>query len=83
MALIFITGVAGSGKSAVSKELVARGFEAYDTYNDGITAWVIKETDEEVNLAKPAARHFSVTVLLSTSDEMTSTPASWAMKTVT
>ena len=52
MSLIFITGVAGSGKSAVCKELVARGFEAYDTDNDGMTAWVIKETDEKVNQAK-------------------------------
>lgn len=52
MALIFITGVAGSGKSAVRKELVARGFEAYDTDNDGMTAWVNKETGEEVNQPK-------------------------------
>jgi len=48
MALIYITGVAGSGKSAVCKELVARGYEAYDTDKDGFTGWFDKQTGKEV-----------------------------------
>ena len=52
MPLIFITGVAGSGKTAVRKVLVARGYEAYDSDKDGMTAWVNKDTGEEVNQPK-------------------------------
>jgi len=48
VALIYVTGVAGSGKSAVCKELVARGYEAYDTDKDGFTGWIDKQTGEEV-----------------------------------
>ena len=48
MPLVFITGIAGSGKSAVKKELIKRGHEAYDTDNDGYTAWYKRGTDDEV-----------------------------------
>jgi dephospho-CoA kinase len=39
MSLFFITGIAGSGKSAVWQELKSRGFEAYDTDEDGLAKW--------------------------------------------
>lgn len=39
MALFFITGIAGSGKSTVTNELKARGYEAYDTDDDGFARW--------------------------------------------
>jgi shikimate kinase len=44
MALVFITGVAGSGKSTVLKELRCRGYEAYDTDDDGFAKWQHKQT---------------------------------------
>lgn len=39
MPLIFITGTSTSGKSTVAKELVKRGYEAYDTEHYGMSAW--------------------------------------------
>ena len=44
MPLILITGTSTSGKSTVAKELIKRGYEAYDTEHDGISAWHNKET---------------------------------------
>lgn len=44
MSLIFITGIAGSGKSEVVKELKRRGYEAYDTDDDGFAKWQDHET---------------------------------------
>jgi shikimate kinase len=44
MALIFITGISTSGKSSITKELVRRGYEAYDTEHGGISAWFDKNT---------------------------------------
>lgn len=44
MALILITGTSTSGKSAVAKELVKRGYEAYDMEHNGISAWYNKKT---------------------------------------
>lgn len=40
MPLIFITGMSGTGKSSVRKELQRRSYEAYDTDDDGITTWI-------------------------------------------
>jgi len=46
MSLILITGISTSGKSTIAKELVRRGFEAYDTEHNGISAWYNKESNE-------------------------------------
>jgi dephospho-CoA kinase len=37
MALIFITGISGAGKSTIAKELSRRGYEVYDTDEDGLS----------------------------------------------
>jgi adenylate kinase family enzyme len=39
MPLYFVTGLAGSGKSSICKELKSRGYEAYDTDDDGFSKW--------------------------------------------
>jgi dephospho-CoA kinase len=39
MSLFFITGVSGSGKSAVWQGLKARGYDAFDTDEDGFAKW--------------------------------------------
>jgi uridine kinase len=39
MSLIFISGVAGSGKSMVLEELQSRGYSAYGTDEDGFAHW--------------------------------------------
>lgn len=44
MSLIYITGISGSGKSEVLKELRARGYEAYGTDEDGISAFYDNKT---------------------------------------
>ena len=46
MSLTLITGTSTSGKSAVAKELVKRGYEAYDTEHNGISAWYNKKTNK-------------------------------------
>lgn len=49
MSLVYITGISGSGKSAVLKELQSRGFEAYGTDEDGVSAFFDNETNEILN----------------------------------
>jgi dephospho-CoA kinase len=44
MSLIFVTGISGSGKSAVWQELKARGYEAYDVDEDGMAKWHNNDT---------------------------------------
>lgn len=44
MPLFFITGIAGSGKSAITKELRSKGYEAYDTDDDGFARWCNKKS---------------------------------------
>ncbi len=39
MALIYITGLAGSGKSTICEELKKRGFEAHDADKEGFNRW--------------------------------------------
>jgi shikimate kinase len=39
MILIYITGISGTGKSEVCKELKRLGYLAFDTDEDGISAW--------------------------------------------
>jgi adenylate kinase family enzyme len=48
MPLIYITGNSGAGKSSVRRELQRRGYEAHDTDDDDITAWVHKATGKLV-----------------------------------
>ncbi len=44
MPLYFITGPSGSGKSTIAQELKRRGYEAYDTDDDGLARWQNVET---------------------------------------
>jgi dephospho-CoA kinase len=46
--LVWITGVSGSGKSAVRVELARRGYQGFDTDEDGIAVWRLRTTGEEV-----------------------------------
>src|ERR1700722_17887478 len=50
MALIYITGIAGSGKSAAQKELQQRRYEAYDVDEPGIGAAYNRQTGEVVGV---------------------------------
>jgi broad-specificity NMP kinase len=54
MSLIYITGISGSGKSEVRKELLKRGFEAYGTDEDGLAAFYNRSTGEVVVPPKTA-----------------------------
>jgi len=49
MPLVFVTGIAGSGKSTVCEELKARGHEAYDSDRGGFSDWFDKETGEKLD----------------------------------
>jgi broad-specificity NMP kinase len=44
MAIYFVTGIAGTGKSSVTKELIKRGYEAHDT--DEYSQWVRYDNGE-------------------------------------
>jgi dephospho-CoA kinase len=46
MPLIWITGISGSGKSAVRRELRDRGFRALGTDEDGLAHWIDTETGD-------------------------------------
>ena len=48
MALIFITGNSGVGKSAVREELQRRGYEAHDTDENDLSSWRQKLTGRPV-----------------------------------
>lgn len=48
MSLIYITGIAGSGKSAVLKELNSRGYETYDA-DENLSSWEHKVTRKRVS----------------------------------
>jgi shikimate kinase len=48
MSLILVTGISGTGKSAVCEELQRRGYESHDTDLDGNAVWVHRETGEVV-----------------------------------
>lgn len=51
MKIYYITGVSGSGKSAVCRELTNRGFLAYDGDENQITGWKEKKYGKFVNAA--------------------------------
>src|ERR1700686_4450198 len=46
MALIWVTGICGAGKSTARQELKRRGYDAYGTDEDGIARWVNIHTGE-------------------------------------
>ena len=46
MPLIYVTGISGSGKSAVRDELLKRGYEAHGTDEDGLAAFYDRATDK-------------------------------------
>ena len=48
MALIWITGTPGVGKTTTSRALQAQGFEAYDADLDGFRVWRQRDTGKEV-----------------------------------
>lgn len=58
MALYFISGIAGSGKSEVCRELKSRRYLAFDTDNDGLAKWVNIDTGyvHPKSSIKPAQR---------------------------
>jgi gluconate kinase len=54
MALIYITGASGAGKSTVRTELQRRGYPAYDSDEDRLARWFSNATGDEVPM--PARR---------------------------
>lgn len=55
MPLIYITGLSGSGKSAICNELKRRGYEAHDADSEGFNKWYDRKTgkvSEEYNRSK-------------------------------
>jgi dephospho-CoA kinase len=46
--LVWITGVSGTGKSTVRVELARRGYQSFDTDEDGVAVWRSRVTGEEV-----------------------------------
>jgi shikimate kinase len=53
---VFITGISGSGKSAVCDELRRRGFDAHDTDGDDNAVWVNRRTGEAVSASSAPQR---------------------------
>lgn len=56
MALIFVTGISGSGKSSVRKELGRRGFTVYGTDEDDIAAFYHNATGTKIGHAEASLR---------------------------
>jgi adenylate kinase family enzyme len=54
MALIYITGIAGSGKSTVRQELLRRGYKVYGGAEDGIAAFFNNDSGKRVERLVPA-----------------------------
>lgn len=55
MSLIYITGIAGAGKSAVCDELVRRGYEAHEADNT-LSNFYVNATGEIASSTTPAER---------------------------
>lgn len=49
MALIYITGIPGAGKSTIRQELLCRGYEAYGGAEDGIAAFYNNKTGAKIS----------------------------------
>jgi thymidylate kinase len=56
VSLIFITGISGSGKTTVKDALIRRGYAAYDTDENGLTAWTHKQSGRPAE-AKPTIQY--------------------------
>jgi broad-specificity NMP kinase len=57
MALVYITGIAGAGKTTVRNELRRRGFEAFGTDEDNLAAFYHNETGKNLgNDVPPSVR---------------------------
>lgn len=52
MALIYVTGISGAGKSTIAEELKKRGYEAYDADSEGFNAFYDRETGEKIETSK-------------------------------
>ena len=50
MKRVLLTGMSGTGKSTVIKELAARGYKAVDTDDHGLSEWVAVPLDEPTGL---------------------------------
>lgn len=50
MKRVLLTGLSGTGKSTVIKELAARGYKAVDTDDHGLSEWVAVALDEPTGL---------------------------------
>jgi broad-specificity NMP kinase len=60
MKKIYITGIAGTGKTTVSEELQKRGFNAISIdETDGLCSWVDRETKEKVQGKAELTREFT------------------------
>lgn len=74
MPLILVTGLAGTGKSTIRKELQSRGYEAYDQDEDHIAKWYNDATDEPVSEAVERTVEFLQThsrdILRETAEEL-------------
>ena len=46
MPLIYVTGISGTGKSAVCDALRERGYRSYDADRDGFKSWYSRSTDK-------------------------------------
>jgi hypothetical protein len=46
--LVYVTGISGSGKSAVLQELRLRGYAAFGVDEDGYARWLDRRTGEEM-----------------------------------
>jgi dephospho-CoA kinase len=49
--LVLVTGISGTGKSAVCDELCQRGYDAHDTDGEGNAVWVHRQTGEVIAAA--------------------------------
>lgn len=52
MPLVYITGVSGTGKTTVCRELVARGLTAYDIERDGLVEWRDSRTHKKLRFPR-------------------------------
>lgn len=48
MGLIYVTGLSGSGKSAVMRELKARGYETHGVDEEGYADWIDRKTGQTI-----------------------------------